>query len=38
VETEAEKRKRHWDQIIKKIEFSPGQDDYYSKWPIKPGM
>lgn len=37
VETEAEKRQRHWDQILKKIQFNPESDDYYSKWPIKPG-
>ncbi|CAD8042870.1 unnamed protein product [Paramecium primaurelia] len=38
VETEAEKKERHWQQILNKILFNPPNDDYYQKWPIKPGI
>ncbi|KAM3136909.1 hypothetical protein pb186bvf_010994 [Paramecium bursaria] len=37
-ESEAQKKQRQWDQIIKKIGFPPEKEDYYNRWPIRPGI
>lgn len=38
MESEADKKKRQWDHILEKILFAPSSEEYYAKWPLRPGI